>query len=88
MERAINSAMGIYQSSQEDWITIDAPLIDYSKVAIARLAIDANVVIEQTWSCYIGESEQCGKCDSCQIRNAALKEVLGNERFEDSRNLR
>jgi 7-cyano-7-deazaguanine synthase len=49
-----------------------APLIADSKVEIVRRAISLNVPIEATWSCYQGEEEPCGSCDSCRIRDQAL----------------
>ena len=49
-----------------------APLIHDSKVDIVRRAIALGVPIELTWSCYQGENEPCGVCDSCRIRDQAL----------------
>ncbi len=52
-----------------------APLIAMTKVEIVQTAIDLNIPIALTWSCYQGESEPCGLCDSCRIRDRALIEV-------------
>lgn len=52
-----------------------APLIHDSKVSIVKKAIALNVPIDLTWSCYQGGEEPCGLCDSCRIRDEALKEV-------------
>jgi 7-cyano-7-deazaguanine synthase len=52
-----------------------APLIQDSKADIVRKAIAFGVPIELTWSCYQGESEPCGVCDSCRIRDRALIEA-------------
>ncbi len=49
-----------------------APLIHLSKVEIVRRAIELNVPISDTWSCYSGGEEPCGLCDACRIRDAAL----------------
>ncbi|RTR30860.1 7-cyano-7-deazaguanine synthase QueC [Deinococcus radiophilus] len=50
-----------------------APLLEMSKVDIVRAALDAHVPIAQTWSCYSGGAEPCGRCDSCRIRDEALR---------------
>lgn len=49
-----------------------APLVMDSKVDIVRRAMKLGVPIEQTWSCYQGGAEPCGRCDSCRIRDRAL----------------
>lgn len=52
-----------------------APLIHDSKVDIVQRAIALKVPIELTWSCYQGEAEPCGRCDSCRLRDQALIEA-------------
>jgi 7-cyano-7-deazaguanine synthase len=52
-----------------------APLVKDSKVEIVRRALRLGVPIEETWSCYQGEKEPCGVCDSCRIRDRALIEA-------------
>jgi len=49
-----------------------APLIKFSKEDIVKEAITLGIPIEKTWSCYQGEKEPCGVCDSCLIRDRAL----------------
>ncbi|MEB3338434.1 MAG: 7-cyano-7-deazaguanine synthase QueC [Leptolyngbyaceae bacterium] len=49
-----------------------APLIRDSKLEIVRRALALGVPIAATWSCYQGDPEPCGLCDSCRIRDAAL----------------
>lgn len=52
-----------------------APLIQLSKVDILREALRLGVPIATTWSCYAGGTEPCGLCDSCRLRDAALREA-------------
>ena len=52
-----------------------APLVKDSKVDIVRRALELNVPIADTWSCYQGDETPCGLCDSCRIRDRALTEV-------------
>jgi 7-cyano-7-deazaguanine synthase len=49
-----------------------APLVLDSKTEIVQRALRLGVSIAQTWSCYQGEAEPCGLCDSCRIRDRAL----------------
>ncbi|MGK7888887.1 MAG: 7-cyano-7-deazaguanine synthase QueC [Leptolyngbyaceae cyanobacterium] len=52
-----------------------APLVNDSKTDIVRRALKLGVPIAETWSCYKGEAEPCGVCDSCRIRDRALIEA-------------
>lgn len=52
-----------------------APLVKDTKVDIVRRALDLGVPIAETWSCYKGDADPCGVCDSCRIRDRALIEA-------------
>ncbi len=52
-----------------------APLVQWSKVRIVEEALRLGVPIATTWSCYSGGTHPCGVCDSCRIRDAALREA-------------
>ncbi|ALJ68987.1 MULTISPECIES: 7-cyano-7-deazaguanine synthase QueC [unclassified Synechocystis] len=56
-------------------IQLLAPLIELSKVDIVHKALELGVPIAQTWSCYAGGEEPCGRCDSCRLRDQALIEA-------------
>ncbi len=52
-----------------------APLINWNKKDIAKEALRLGLPIEKTWSCYAGREKACGKCDSCRLRDEALKGI-------------
>lgn len=52
-----------------------APLVHWSKVRIIQEALRLGVPIDQTWSCYSGGERPCGVCDSCRIRDQALRDA-------------
>ena len=52
-----------------------APLLLWDKVRIIEEALRLGIPIERTWSCYNGEENPCGVCDSCRIRDDALKKL-------------
>ena len=56
-------------------IKLWAPLLDWEKTKIFKEALRLKIPIEKTWSCYQGEMNPCGKCDSCRIRDQALQEI-------------
>ena len=56
-------------------IQLWAPLINWEKTQIIQEALRLGIPINKTWSCYDGQKVACGICDSCRIRNAALKKI-------------
>ena len=56
---------------------IHAPLIKMSKTQIVRKAIELNVDLALTHSCYdpTPEGRACGQCDSCQLRRKGFREA-------------
>ena len=50
-----------------------APLINMNKNDIVKLALESNVPLEFTRSCYSNSKKHCGKCESCtRLKNALL----------------
>ena len=68
MKKAINQ--GTKESTNIDIIT---PLVHLSKAQIVSKALELNVPLEHTWSCYKNEDEACGICDSCRLRLNGFK---------------
>ena len=56
-------------------IQLWAPLVSWSKTKIVEEALRLGVPIKDTWSCYGGGESPCGVCDSCRIRDAALRDA-------------
>lgn len=58
-------------------IQIHAPLLQLSKADIVRKAVELNVDLSLTHSCYdpTPEGRACGKCDSCQLRLKGFREA-------------
>ena len=50
-----------------------APLINCNKNDIVKLALENNIPLEYTSSCYKGGIKHCGKCESCiRFKNALI----------------
>ena len=52
---------------------VAAPLINYNKNDIVRIAVEDGVPLEYVRSCYESAGKHCGKCESCMHLKAALK---------------
>lgn len=50
-----------------------APLIEYDKNEIVKMALHNNIPLELTRSCYLNTEKNCGKCESCMRLKSALK---------------
>jgi 7-cyano-7-deazaguanine synthase len=53
-------------------IQIELPLIQMTKVDVLRKAVEWQVPLEHTWSCYQNGDVPCGKCVSCVERAEAF----------------
>jgi 7-cyano-7-deazaguanine synthase len=59
----------------ETSISIRTPVINMRKCEIVLKGNELAAPLELTWSCYTGESEACGECDSCALRLRAFREA-------------
>ncbi|MGA9175117.1 MAG: 7-cyano-7-deazaguanine synthase QueC, partial [Thermoactinomyces sp.] len=67
MTETINLATKMGVTSEEK-LTIETPLIYWSKAEIIKRGLELGVPYELTTSCYLGGEEACGECDSCLLR--------------------
>lgn len=56
-------------------IKIKAPLLHLSKAEIIKKGLEIKAPLEKTWSCYAGDVEACGRCDSCLLRLKGFQEA-------------
>lgn len=56
-------------------IKIEAPCIDLNKEELVELGVKVGAPMKLSYSCYNGEDEPCGVCESCMRRNMAFKKV-------------
>jgi 7-cyano-7-deazaguanine synthase len=59
----------------ETQIEIVTPVITLKKSEIIRRGLELGAPLQLTWSCYQGEAEACGVCDSCLLRLRAFAEA-------------
>lgn len=63
IEKAMNQG-----TKEETKLTIITPLVHMTKEEIVKKALEMDVPLHYTWSCYKNEKEACGLCDSCRLR--------------------
>jgi 7-cyano-7-deazaguanine synthase len=67
--------LGTKVGSEGGSIVIKTPLIELSKADIIREGIKLGVPYHLTTSCYTGDKEACGVCDSCRLRLKGFEEA-------------
>jgi 7-cyano-7-deazaguanine synthase len=65
----------IRQGTKEGDIAVETPLIHLKKSEIVRLGVELGAPFHVSWSCYSGEREACGVCESCVLRLRAFREA-------------
>lgn len=56
-------------------LAIHAPLIAMTKADIVRRGLELGAPLALTWSCYEGDAQACGTCDSCLLRLKGFAEA-------------
>lgn len=59
----------------ETRLGLQAPLIHLTKGQIVAKGLELGAPLHLTWSCYQGEGEACGTCDSCLLRLKGFQEA-------------
>ncbi len=65
----------IRTGTKEGRIRVETPLIHLRKREIVRLGVELGAPFHVSWSCYSGEHEACGVCESCVLRLRAFREA-------------
>ena len=65
----------IRRGTKEGDIGIETPFIAMRKNEIVRLGVELGAPFHVSWSCYSGEREACGICESCVLRLRAFREA-------------
>ncbi len=65
----------IRMGTKEGEIRVETPLIAMRKNEIVRLGVELGAPFHVSWSCYSGETEACGVCESCVLRLRAFREA-------------
>ena len=63
MQNAMNQG-----TKEQTKLEIFTPLVYMTKKDIVKKAMELNVPLKYTWSCYKNENKACGLCDSCRLR--------------------
>lgn len=78
--RNVSAAAVVGNEGFGDFQGIVAPYVYITKADIALQALELDVPLYETWSCYKGGDIHCGKCGTCVERLEAINEAI--ERFE------
>ena len=65
----------IRMGTRDGDIQVVTPLIALRKSEIVKLGVELGAPLHVSWSCYSGETEACGVCESCALRLRAFAEA-------------
>ena len=65
----------IAAGTRDGTIRVETPLIRLRKREIVALGVELGAPLHVSWSCYAGETEACGLCESCVLRLRAFAEA-------------
>lgn len=73
VESAIHA--GTKAGAEGKFVKIATPLIHWTKAEIVQNGMQLGVPYQFTTSCYLGEEDACGVCDSCRLRLKGFEEA-------------
>jgi len=76
-ESAINAG-----TKEKTNLAIMMPLVSMTKAQIVAHALELNVPLRYTWSCYKNEDKACGVCDSCRLRLRGFAQANADDPIE------
>lgn len=56
-------------------IVVGSPFVNMSKTEVLKVALDLDVPLGLTWSCYLDRSSHCGTCGACIERRRAFSDA-------------
>jgi len=65
----------IRMGTRDGDIRVVTPLIALRKSEIVKLGVELGAPLHVSWSCYSGETEACGVCESCALRLRAFAQA-------------
>jgi 7-cyano-7-deazaguanine synthase len=68
-------------TKEDTKLEIKTPLVHLMKNEIVLKALELNVPLNLTWSCYKEEEEACGVCDSCRLRLNGFKKANSEDKI-------
>ncbi len=77
MTAAINQG-----TKEETKLQILTPLVHMTKAQIVKKALELEVPLDLTWSCYKNSDKACGVCDSCRLRLAGFAQANQTDPLE------
>jgi 7-cyano-7-deazaguanine synthase len=71
----LNAFNNVLKIGTLEGVKIEAPVINMSKTEIVKLGVKINAPLNLSYSCYMGEEEPCGICESCMRRMRAFEDA-------------
>lgn len=69
----IGAVDGLWAYSTATGVRLHVPTADLDKREIVQRGLALGAPLELVWSCYLGEKEPCGRCESCCRLRRALQ---------------